>query len=789
MNRRTRIPVGCLWLAALTCLLSVIGCKSRNDGGGSLLFGREPSRVVEVTEPHRLTDGSISAEGDHWETNRTSVLRTPSSEVDWDFGKPVHIRAAYLQGDNNDDFFLLGSEDGQTYRRLWATGTVMGAGMRERHTSDLDATVRYLRLSARGGDSAVSVSEVAVFDAVPAVWPPRYHARVGKKPLHPGEVESLWFGLVTAAALLLHRWTFPRWARVLFVVTPLVLAFVLYEAVTSAWPPDQAVIDALRAVAAAIAGAAVIRLAIRPDDIVPRFVTGWLWAAAVLAITTFYNMWQPQFSYEDQNRMTWVHTWDMRVYFPTAKYFDELGFDGLYLASVAAYVEDAPGASEARVARVELRDLRTYDMTTVDRVIDQVRTIKNRFSPQRWLDLKRDMSFFWRTMGAGGYLGSLRDHGGNATPAWLLVAHLLYRNAVATEGVLLATALLDPLLLLGFFVAAWRTFGLRTALVCIVVYGTSTFPWFGSNWAGSTLRNDWMVFVGLGACALRTERHALGGALLAAAAMIRAFPAMAVFFLAIPALFWVIDRVQQDRKLPKLGEFLETQRGFVRAFVGATVCVVVLLVLSSAMFGFSHSWGAWSHKIALHSVQPNVNHVGLRTLFQYHPARTLNALGRTGGDWSLEQMRTFHARRPLFFAAVVFFSLLAFAAARGRDLRQVALIGMMMIPIYFYPSNYYLHYVFVLPLLVDYSEENEKQRHLWGAIGVILLAMCVSEYWGFGDVGVDERYVQWSVGLLVGYLAILILLARDAMPSPEAALVESPAETAAPEPPPAEASG
>ena len=36
----------------------------------------------------------------------------------------------------------------------------------------------------------------------------------------------------------------------------------------------------------------------------------------------------------------------------------------------------------------------------------------------------------------------------------------------------------------------------------LVVYGTTTFPWFGSNWAGSTLRNDWMVLLGLGVCAL-----------------------------------------------------------------------------------------------------------------------------------------------------------------------------------------------------------------------------------------------------------------------------------------------
>lgn len=788
LEGRSRTSTRLCLLGVLSVCVFLFSC-ARGNGRDSLLYGLAPSRVADVTEVARLTDGAVAVEGDHWETDRTSVFRNPSSEVDWDFGHPVHIVAAYLQGDNNDEFYLMGSDDGQTYRRLWATGTVNGPGMRARYVRDLNVTVRHLRLTARGGDPAVSASELAVFDKVPATWPPRFPARAGRKPLRPGELEALWFGLVTALALLVHRWTFPRWLRVVCVVVPVALGLNLYEAVTSAWPPEQPVIDALRAVAAAVAGAAVLRLAWRPDDVMPRFVTGSLWAMAILAMTTFYNMWQPQFSYEDEGRQTWVHTWDMRVYYPTAKYFDELGFDGLYLASVAAYLEDAPGATEARVSRVELRDLRNYEMTTVDNVIDQVRSIKYRFSPQRWLDLKHDMAFFWHTMGSGGYLGSLRDHGGNATPAWLLIANILFRHTTATERTLVMAALLDPLLLLGFFVAAWRTFGVRTALVCIVIYGTSTFPWFGSNWAGSTLRNDWMVYVGLGACALRTERYALGGTLLAAAAMIRAFPAMAVFFLTLPAIFWALDTVQRDKRLPPWSVIRTEQRPVLRALAGATACVVVLLIASSAVFGFSHSWGAWSHKIAMHSVAPNVNHVGLRTLFAYSPSRTLNALAHTGGDWSVEQIRTFQVRKPLFFASVAFFTLLAFAAARGRDLRQVSLIGMMMIPIYFYPSNYYLHYVFVLPLLVNYSEENKRQRFIWGAISVILLAMCVSEYWGFADIGVDERYAQWSVGLLAGYLAILAILAWDALPRPALADPPSEPESAGPAPPAADPAG
>lgn len=745
----------------------VASCSRRGPATpGNVLAGRAPSRVDHVTGAERLTDGTVAVDGDHWETDLTAVFRSPTASVEWDFGQPVHLRAAYLQGDNNDDFFLLGSEDGKTYRNVWSARSVPGPGMRAREDETLDATVRYLKLTARGGDMAVSVSEVEVFDTVPATWPPALRALEGKREHGPGEVETLVFGLVLGLSLLLHRSTSRWWARVLFVAVPIALGVWTYEAVMLAWPPAQPVIDALRAVSAGVAALAVLRLSLRPQDVMPRFMTGTLAAMALLATTTFFNMWQPQFEYVEKGRQTWVHTWDMRVYFPTAKYFDELGFDGLYLASVAAYLEDAPGANESRIADVEIRDLRNYDMTTIGNVIEEVHAVKGRFSPERWQLFKKDMSFFWHAMGSGGYLGSLRDHGGNATPAWLLVAHVLFRHAVATEKLLLFAALLDPLLLLLFFGVAWRTFGVRTALICVIVYGASTFPWFGSNWAGSTLRNDWMVAVGLGACALKKERWMLGGALLAGAAMIRAFPAVSVFFLLAPTLVWLYEAARDGGKLPGLRAILGETRSLVRTLVGATLCVLVLFVVSTALFGFAHSWADWAHKIALHSVKPNVNHVGLRTLFQFSPSGTLRALGQTGGDWSVEQVATLRARRPLYVLAMLAFTALALLAARRRDLRQAALIGMMMIPIYFYPSNYYLHYVFVLPLLIDYSEE-PRQRALWGLVSFVVLAVCVSEYWGFDARGVDERYVQWSWGALIGYLVIFVALARDAWPRDE----------------------
>ncbi|HEX4340405.1 MAG TPA: hypothetical protein VH062_31065 [Polyangiaceae bacterium] len=770
---------GALVVALVAACCFLVGCvRSGTEIPGNLLFGRAPLRSAGVTEPTRLTDGTIARDGDHWETDLTSVIQTGDASVEWDLGHAVHVRALYLQGDNNDDFFIAGSDDGKTYRPIWTAAAVHGAGMRIRQTRTLDATARYLKLTAHSPDSMVSASELEAFEVVPEPWPPLLRALEGQHPRLPGELSGLVFGVLLSLALLFHRRTFPTWVRVLTVLVPVVAAYVVYDAVGSAWPPGQPVVDMLRAVSAAVAAAAVVRLAWRPEDVTPSFVTGSLAAMAFLALTTFFNMWQPQFDDVDNHRMTWVHTWDMRVYFPSAKYFDELGFDGLYLASVEAYLEDAPGATEQNVANVEIRDLRNYEMTTVHNVIDGVHNVKKRFSPERWDLFKKDMAFFWRTMGPGGYLGSLRDHGGNATPAWLLVAHLMFRHATANETLLFWTGLLDPLLLLIFFGVTWRTFGIRPALVCLVVYGASTFPWFGSNWVGSTLRNDWMVLVGLGACAVKTRRYFLAGVALAGSAMIRAFPAISVFYLVAPLLMVAYDRSRTKEPL-ELRKLIVASRPLLEMLAGAALCVAITFSLSTLAFGFSHSWLDWAHKITLHSVTPNVNHVGLRTLIQFDPSKTIRALSQNGGDWSVEQSRTFLARRPLYVLAIIAFTALSLAAARGRDLRQAALIGMMMIPVYFYPSNYYLHYVFVLPLMMDYSEEPAARRR-WGLVSIVVLLVCVSEYWGFGNVGVDERYAQWSVGVLVGYVIILVAMAREAWPGTELA----PAVAAAADPEP-----
>ena len=446
----------------------------------------------------------------------------------------------------------------------------------------------------------------------------------------------------------------------------------------------------------------------------------------------------------------------MRVYFPAAKYFDELGYDGVYLASLKAYSEEELDGQLEPIANVEVRDLRDYQMRTVDDLRDEIQGVDGRFSAKRWAEFKRDMSYFWGSLGRRAYLDSLRDHGGNATPAWLLAAYLIYGSAEAEESTLLVGAILDPLLLLLLFVAIGRTFGLRAALVCMVAYGATTVYQFGSNWGGSTLRNDWMVLIGLGVCALKRQRWTLAGILLGWAAMIRAFPALALLFLAAPIGWQMLSSLRRGEggagSVKELKPLLE---------LGAGVLVVALALgaASTAVFGWEESWGAWSEKIALHAIRPNVNHLGIRALVSFDADNLWGALRARGEDpelWGPRTAETMRDRGWLILLGMLFYTSLAIRACRNLRLSDAALIGTMMIPVYLYPSNYYLHVAFLWPLCLAAWPSGARDAE-WTWIAAIVLGACAIEWFSWLFPGNYGRFLFLSGVLLVAIATMLVI--------------------------------
>ena len=92
-----------------------------------------------------------ASEGEDWNAAAAAVLQSERAFVDYDLGQSVPIDAAYLQGDNNDDYVVSVSDDGKSFRELWVARPVASAGLRGRAADGLGGQGRWVRLSARGG--------------------------------------------------------------------------------------------------------------------------------------------------------------------------------------------------------------------------------------------------------------------------------------------------------------------------------------------------------------------------------------------------------------------------------------------------------------------------------------------------------------------------------------------------------------------------------------------------------------------------------------------------------------
>ncbi len=366
-------------------------------------------------------------------------------------------------------------------------------------------------------------------------------------------------------------------------------------------------------------------------------------------------------------------------------------------------------------------------------------------------------------MGDRDFLGGMVDHGGNATPVWVLPAYFIFRHAPANEWILSAAGLIDPVLVLFMFFMVARAFGLRVMLYVAVLWGASDFYNFGSNLMGSTLRQDWLVALGLGVSAIKLRWPFLGGVLIAYGGLIRAFPAMAAIFLAVPLAWFAFDYWRAHRRIPKVADFRSAQRPALRAFTGAAACVIALLLATSALFGAKDSWGKWYQKIEIHATGPSSNNVGLRNILAFDPAFSGKGIAERHApdNWEQMQRATFAARRPLFYLLNLIATALVLIACRGRSLEQAALLGLMLIPFYFYPSNYYCHFVFLLPLAVAVPGPQAERNRSFAVVFIVLALMAVGQAFTLAEGWIDVRYTYQSFLLLIGFAVILVELARE----------------------------
>ncbi len=135
-----------------------------------LLPSAQVRKDTGITRSTVIRDLRGEYEGAPWDL-QTAAIIAPDGVLEWDLGEVYPIEAALLQGDNNDDFILWASTDGQFFQPLWRAPPDPMAGLRTRTITTLKASARYLRLTAEGGDRMYSVSELMVFTKAAELTP------------------------------------------------------------------------------------------------------------------------------------------------------------------------------------------------------------------------------------------------------------------------------------------------------------------------------------------------------------------------------------------------------------------------------------------------------------------------------------------------------------------------------------------------------------------------------------------------------------------------------------------
>lgn len=768
------MPVSCAGLRrccvrwSYAALVSTVACHGASDTDGvNLLAHHAPSNVHRVSDAVRMTDGRVPDEGAPWRGDDTALAHGSGAFVQFDLGAAKRIRAAWLQADHNDAYVLSASSDGHEFAPVWTARPTPAGGLRARFDRKLDVRARFVRIAPEGGDRAYSVSELRLYEQPPSFWPPRVERVQPELPNAPLREQIGWTALAWMLVLVLASPRVPLWAFLLSALPGCALLVSTVRQTVARYPLDLNSESAIRAAVALVAAACVVRLAMASGRWPPMrsVMITTLAACAVVAFASFFHFGRPQFYDSARRERSFVHYLDMRVYFPVAKYFRELGFDGLYAASVAALQDIEPRTTLDALAEVELRDLRDHRVVRVKHVRDHIAQVRGRFSDTRWREFVDDMRYFHGAMGRPLYLASMLDHGGNATPLWLADAHWLFRDQRARHALFVATGLLDPaLLLLAFTAVAW-SFGLPAALMCMLVFGACDFPMGGvTNWAGATLRHDWMAALAFAASALRREKYVWGGALLALAGFLRAFPALAFFGIVAGMLAWGVVEWRTTGHVPTWQRLRQMHEPALRTLVGGAIGTVGLFSASVATLGLG-AWPAWRHKVGLLSSEPHMNHMGLRALLNYDLMRDLRASSERAlpFDWVAAQEHAFAERIVVYYVLLILLTLLIVLACRRQPPVRAALLGLCLLVVWLYPANYYIHFVFVLPLLAD------TPRSLRGfvlspaaaGIWVALSLMCTAEYLGVLEPYLDRHYFIGSVCLMSAIVPCVVLASPE----------------------------
>ncbi len=472
---------------------------------------------------------------------------------------------------------------------------------------------------------------------------------------------------------------------------------------------------------------------------------------AAAAIVCYFN----GFSFD---RPVYWHRWEQFHYYMGAKYFREMGYDGLYTCTAIA--QDQLGlvewrdqesgralrldmAKEVRRPERKIRNLGGDNLLMpAAEVLEHPERCTSRFSPERWDAFKADVKFFriesdepawyWEAM--------QQDHGYNPPPVWTILGSFFANQHPAQVAYMRFLASLDIVYLVGAFALIWWAFGWRVFAIAAIFWGCQA--WAPVSWTiGAFLRQDWFFHLVASACFARKRYFKLAGASMVYASLLRIFPGLVVIgWLIVAGAF-----VMRHRRLAKAHQ---------QALIGGVLAAAVLIPLSLAVAGAGSYRQFYEHTLVVHYRTPFVNEMGLRVLISHDIGNT-GASGRMKYTYDTKLTdplevwtRVRNARYDKYKGvayAIVALSLVAFiyTVRRLRSLWAAGCLAQVFIILLSNIGNYYYSFLILSALLTRARPRLEVLL-----FGFAALSQCV--FWAFAWN--DDKYAALTlISLLLCY--------------------------------------
>ncbi len=427
-----------------------------------------------------------------------------------------------------------------------------------------------------------------------------------------------------------------------------------------------------------------------------------------------------------------VSDWSFFHYYLGAKYFNELGYDGLYEQAVLADHQNKQHWKKLGY----IRNLYTY---AFEPPAAETRTRRAEWTDARWQQFSKDVEYFYPKLRRR-WEEVLTDRGYNATPTWNTTGWIL-SHLPATRWGLAVYGSVDAVLLLaafGFF--AWTfgpVWGLLAAAWCLLFYGNQ------GHLIGRPFLHDYLAAMLVFAAAVQRGQNRLAGVSLAYAAMVRIFPG---FFLGGLAI-WTALRWLRTRQVPV----------FTRQFMPAFALTCVLLAGYGCLNGRgAHAWPEFLNDISMHTDDHRFGgrRIGLQHFFTHDMSAgfEFTAKYRRRDAWKKQE--------TLWTVCAGLMCLLWLGATlriNDNDPMDAMLLSMAVVFAVIVLSRYYWGAAALFFVLGARGRDGP-----WRAVVTALLFVQIAVFYGMKNLGSDTfpwfviadlSWILWFVFVLVGRMA------------------------------------